>query len=151
MTIYFSLFFVIVIWLIYISWILYKTRKHYFNLIAKSKKQTIEEILEQLLVNDKKFSLEIEKLVKNVKEIIEQAKIPIQKIGMVRFNPFERVGGEQSFVIALLNSRNSGLVINFIYTREGLRTYIKKVKEGKGEKYGLSEEEQEAIAKSSHY
>ena len=74
-----------------------------------------------------------------------------QKIGLVRFNPFERVGGEQSFVIALLNNLNSGLVINFIYTREGLRTYIKKIREGKGEKYNLSNEEQEAVKKSSHY
>ena len=70
---------------------------------------------------------------------------------MVRFNPFERSGGEQSFVLALLNNLNSGLVINFIYTREGLRTYIKKVKAGKGEKYELSEEEKEAIDKSTYF
>lgn len=139
------------IWLIFISWILYKTRRHYHNLISRSKKHTIDDILEQLLANDKKFSSEIEKLVKDVKEIIEQAKIPLQKMGMVRFNPFERVGGEQSFVIALLNNHNNGLVINFIYTREGLRTYIKKVKSGKGEKYELSEEELEAVKKSSYY
>ena len=139
------------IWLLFISWILYKTRRHYHKLISNSKKQTIEEILEQLLSNDKKFSVEIEKLARIVMEIKEQSKIPLQKIGMVRFNPFERVGGEQSFVIALLNNLNSGLVINFIYTREGLRTYIKKVKLGKGEKYELSEEEQEAVKKSSYY
>ncbi len=138
------------IWLIFISWILYKTRKHYQNLITRSKKQTIDEILEELISGDKKFSVEIEVLKKEVKQIIDQAKLPLQKIGMVRFNPFERVGGEQSFVIALLNNHNNGLVINFIYTREGLRTYIKKVKMGKGERYQLSEEEQEAVKKSSY-
>ena len=151
MTIYFLLFSVIFIWLIFISWILYKTHKHYHNLISRSKKQTIDEILEQLLSNGKKFSDDIGKLVKDVKETIEQSKIYLQKIGVVRFNPFERNGGEQSFVIAFLNNHNSGLVINFIYTREGLRTYIKKVKEGKGEKYNLSNEEQEAVNKSSYY
>ena len=139
------------IWLIFISWILYRTRKHYYNLISGSRKQTIAEILEQLLSNNKKFSLEIEKLTKDLKGAIEQSKLPLQKIGMVRFNPFERAGGEQSFVIALLNNHNSGIIINFIYTREGLRTYVKKVKEGRGEKYELSEEEQEAIKKSSYH
>ena len=139
------------IWLIFISWILYRTRKHYYNLISGSRKQTIAEILEQLLSNNKKFSLEIEKLTKDLKGAIEQSKLPLQKIGMVRFNPFERAGGEQSFVIALLNDHNSGIIINFIYTREGLRTYVKKVKEGRGEKYELSEEEQEAIKKSSYH
>lgn len=151
MIIYFLLFSVIFIWLIFISWIIYKTQKHYYNLILQTKKQTIDEILEQLLSNDKKSSDKIEKLEKGVKEIIEEAKIHFQKIGLVRFNPFERTGGEQSFVIALLNNHNSGLVINFIYTREGLRTYIKKVKEGKGERYNLSKEEQEAVNKSSYY
>lgn len=148
MTIYIisGLFF---IWLIFISWILYRTRRHYYNLISGSRKQTIAEILEQLLSNNKKFSLEIDKLTKDLKGAIEQSKLPLQKIGMIRFNPFERAGGEQSFVIALLNNHNSGIIINFIYTREGLRTYVKKVKEGRGEKYELSEEEQEAIKKSS--
>ena len=144
----FGLFF---IWLIFISWILYRTRRHYYNLISGSRKQTIAEILDQLLSNNKKFSLEIEKLTKDLKGAIEQSKLPLQKIGMVRFNPFERAGGEQSFVIALLNDHNSGIIINFIYTREGLRTYVKKVKEGRGEKYELSEEEQEAIKKSSYH
>lgn len=150
MDIYISLGFFF-IWLIFISWILYKMRKHYQSLITRSKKQSIDQILEQLLLNDEKFSTEFNKLVKNVKDVTEQAKIPLQKIGMVRFNPFERAGGEQSFVIALLNNHNNGLVINFIYTREGLRTYIKRVLRGKGEKYELSEEEQEAIKKSSYY
>ena len=139
------------IWLIFISWILYRTRRHYYNLISGSRKQTIAEILDQLLSNNKKFSQEIDKLTKDLRGAIEQSKLPLQKIGMVRFNPFERAGGEQSFVIALLNNHNSGIIINFIYTREGLRTYVKKVKEGRGEKYELSEEEQEAIKKSSYH
>lgn len=139
------------IWLALISWIIYKARKHYYNLISRSKKQSIDEILDYLLANDKKFSTEIEKLEKEVRAIVERSQVPLQKIGMVRFNPFERVGGEQSFVIALLNNRNSGLVVNFIYTREGLRTYIKIVKSGKGEKYELSDEEKEAIKRSAHY
>ena len=150
MAIYISLG-IIFLWLVLISWMLFKTQKHYHNLILRTKKQTIDEILEQLISNDKKFSEEIEIITKTVKEIIEQSRVHFQKVGLVRFNPFERSGGEQSFVLALLNNLNSGLVINFIYTREGLRTYIKKVKAGKGEKYELSEEEKEAIDKSTYF
>lgn len=108
-------------------------------------------MLDELLANGKKFGMEIEKLKKELSEIAKHSKIPLQKIGLVRFNPFERHGGEQSFILALLNDHNSGFVINFIYTREGLRTYIKRVKEGKGQEYALSEEEVEAIKKSSYY
>src|SRR3989338_5916433 len=145
------LFSVILFWLAIISWILFKTRKHYFNLIQGSKKHKIDDILEQLLINDKNFSQEIGGITKAIRSIIEQSKLSLQKIGVVRFNPFERGGGEQSFVVALLNYHNSGLVINFIYTREGIRTYIKKVKAGKGEKYELSDEEKQAVSKSTNY
>lgn len=138
------------IWLIFISWTLYKIRKHYYNLISRSKKHTIDEILEYLLASDKKFSGNIEELEKEMKDLITHSQISLQKIGVVRFNPFEKVGGEQSFVIALLNNHNNGVVLNFIYTREGMRTYIKKVKSGKGEKYELSDEEQDAV-KNSNY
>lgn len=150
MTIY-VIFAILFAWLTTISLILYKTRRHYHNLTTRTKKDRIDDILEELLLHDKKFSTEIDRISKELKETIENSNIPIQKIGMVRFNPFERAGGEQSFVLAFLNNRNSGIVINFIYTREGLRTYIKKIKGGKGEKYDLSEEEEEAVKKSVYY
>ena len=50
--------------------------------------------------------------------------------------------------LALLDKEDSGLIINFIYTHEGVRVYTKKVKQGKGEEYQLSEEEQRAIKES---
>ena len=78
------------VWLIIITWILYKTRKHYYNLISQTNKKTLDEILEKLLANDKKYSLEIDKLIKHVNEIIKFSKIPLQKIGIARFNPFRR-------------------------------------------------------------
>lgn len=145
------IFSVIFAWLAVLSWTLFKTRSHYFKLVGGSRKHKIDEILEHLLTNDKNFSHEISAISKEIKSIAEQSKLSLQKIGITRFNPFERAAGEQSFVVALLNNNNSGLVINFIYTREGMRTYIKKVKSGKGEKYDLSEEEKEAVMKSNYY
>src|SRR3989344_2223401 len=144
-------FSVLFIWLIINSWILYKTRRHYYNLISLSKKESLDEILEQLLAHDKKFSAEIDNLIKHVNEVIKFSKIPLQKIGVVRFNPFGRGNSEQSYVIALLNHHNSGIIINFIHTKEGLRSYIKQVKHGKGDKYELTEEESESVKKSSYY
>jgi hypothetical protein len=136
-------------WLILLSWLLYKTRQHYFNLIKGTKKEKIDEILEVLLNTDKKMESEVEQIKKELKIEIQQSKLHIQKIGIIRFNPFERMGGEQSFVIAFLNNEDNGLVINYIYTRDGLRVYSKKVKKGKGEEYELSEEEKKALEKSN--
>jgi hypothetical protein len=71
----------------------------------------------------------------------------IQKVGVVRFNPFSDVGGNQSFVIALLDSKNSGLVISSLHGREGTRVYAKPVSAGKSEHH-LSTEEIQAIKKA---
>ncbi len=137
------------VWLCILSWIVYKIRNHYFNLITRTKKARIDEILDELLTTDKKITFGLEGVKRELKEEIKKSQFHIQKIGLIRFNPFERIGGEQSFVIAFLDQENSGIIVNYMYTREGLRVYTKKVKNGKGEEYELSEEEKRAIEKSS--
>jgi hypothetical protein len=98
---------------------------------------------------DKKTMQELEIVKKELREEIKVSTLHIQKVGLVRFNPFEKTGGEKSFVITFLNYENSGIIINFIYTRDGLRVYSKKVRNGKGEEFELSEEEKKAIEKSN--
>lgn len=126
------------IWLVFLTGVVLKTKAHYNNLISKTRKQKIDEILDELLIFNKKAKEDLEIIKK-------ESSLHIQKVGLIRFNPFERSGGDKSFVISFLNHENSGIVINFIYTRDGLRVYSKKVKEGKGEEYDLSEEEKKAI------
>lgn len=121
---------------------------HYQKLISTTKKGTLEQILEQVIRNDENVIKENAVIQKELKNILDHQKLNLQKIGLVRFNPFERTGGEQSFVIALLDSYNTGIVINYIYMRDGMRVYAKKVKNGKGDKYELSHEELKAIEKS---
>ena len=147
MTIYvvLALFF---IWLVFLTGIVLKTKAHYNDLISKTKKQKIDEILDELLMIDKKTKQELEIVKKELHEEIKESTLHIQKVGLVKFNPFERMGGEKSFVISFLNYENSGIVMNFIYAREGLRVYSKKVRGGKGEEFELSEEEKKAIAES---
>lgn len=72
----------------------------------------------------------------------------IKKIGIVRFNPFNNTGGDQSFAIALLNSEDSGILISSLYLREGTRIYAKPVQKLKST-YPLSEEEENAIKKAT--
>jgi len=137
------------IWLIVMTWILIKMRNHYLNLISRTRKNKIDEVLDELLETDEKTVRDIEIIKKELKEEVKKSQLHYQKIGLLRFNPFERAGGEQSFVISLLDYNNNGVILNFIYTREGLRVYTKKVKNGKGQEYELSEEEKKAIMKSS--
>jgi hypothetical protein len=72
----------------------------------------------------------------------------VHKVGVVRFNPFKDLGGDQSFSVALLDGENSGVVLSALHTREGNRVYAKPVENGKAVKHPLTDEEQEAIKKA---
>lgn len=149
MTVY-LVFAFFLIWLLILTFVIIKLKNHYYNLISRTKKNRIDEILDNLLETGKKTKEDIEKIKKELEEEIKESNFHLKRVGLIRFNPFERMGGEQSFVVALLNNENSGLVINFIYTRDGLRVYTKKVKNGRGDEYELSAEEKKAIDKSSY-
>ncbi|AZR74290.1 hypothetical protein BBF96_13290 [Anoxybacter fermentans] len=71
----------------------------------------------------------------------------ITKVGMVRFNPFKDMGGDQSFAIALLDRENNGIVISSLYGRTNSRFYGKPIIKGQSS-YTLSEEEKEAIRRA---
>jgi hypothetical protein len=65
-----------------------------------------------------------------------------QRIGIVRFNPFEDTGGNQSFAIALLDTHGDGVVISSLHARGSTRVYAKAVKGGKAESAASAEEAQ---------
>lgn len=135
----------VIIWMMVLTWIVIKTQNHYFRLVKKTGRESIDGILESIIQKEEMHGTELKMIKKALQEVIGQSKFYLQKIGIVRFHPFEKSGGEESFVIALVNKESTGLVMNFIYTREGLRVYTKRVKQAKGEEYTLTQEEKEAI------
>lgn len=68
----------------------------------------------------------------------------VQHIGLVRFNPFQETGGDQSFALALLDGRGDGVVISSLHSRAMTRFYAKPVKAG-ASTVSLSDEEAQAV------
>jgi len=68
----------------------------------------------------------------------------LQYIGLVRFNPFEDTGSDQSFAIALLDADHSGVVISSLHGRAGTRVFAKPITAGQAT-HTLSDEETEAV------
>jgi hypothetical protein len=116
-----------------------------FDFFKKRKKEpkSMKEVTAVLKELEKK----VNELSKKLKNLREKDKLSLQKIAMVRFNPFSEIGGNQSFCVALLDENDDGLVITSLYSREGNRVYGKPVKKGKSS-YPLSEEEKSAIKKA---
>ncbi len=142
--IFFSIFFG---WLIFLTYSLYKIRSHYNNLIIRTKKRQIDEILDFLLEKNQLFDKLIKQLKQQISEIAGDASFHFQKISFLRFKPFEQKG-EDAFIVGFFDEKNNGILINFIYIRDGLRIYPKIIKNGQGLKYRLTDEEKEAINKS---
>lgn len=137
----------LLLWNIFLQWRLEKTRQRIKVFFKGRKTKDLEEVIAEHLKRTKKSEEEIKKLQKWNKDLQKIANISVQKIGVVRFNPFKDTGGDQSFSIALLDSQNSGLVVSGLYARGETRVYVKPI-EKQSSTYQLSEEEKEAIQKA---
>ena len=126
----------------------FEYRRKYEYIFQGVHKEKIDSLLTEIVGGQREMRAEIDGLKNALNQMDQHQRLALQKIGFIRFNPFERSSGEQSFVLSLLNSHDTGIVVNFIYTRDGLRVYSKQVKEGKGVHFELSEEEVEAINKA---
>lgn len=88
---------------------------------------------------------------KNIKILFDNMKFTFQKVGLVKYDAFNEMGGKLSFSLALLNETDDGFVMNAVHSREGCYTYVKDIIAGNSVII-LSEEEKEAleIAKKSN-
>jgi len=102
-------------------------------------------VLEKLLKDSEKEAKKIDKLLKETDKLKKDSLYDIQKIGLVRYNPFAETGGDQSFCLAVLDGEDSGLVISSLHSRDTTRVYAKPIKKGKAAGYELSSEEKRAI------
>lgn len=80
--------------------------------------------------------------------LIEQkAPYNVSHVGVVRFNPFDDKGGDQSFAVAFLDDHNDGVVFTGLHSRSDVRVYAKPVVGGTST-YPLTREESDAITRA---
>ena len=116
-----------------------------FKFFKKNKKEP--ENLKEVLKYLKELGKEVKDLTQDLESFKKKSRTNLQKVGIVRFNPFQGVGGNQSFSIALLDENNDGIVLTSQYLQEFNRVYAKPIKGGCSS-YSLSKEEKEAIEKA---
>jgi len=109
----------------------------------------MEKVLLELRRNEIAFGEALKEAIKRVERLEGELPKDLRRVGLVRYNPFSGtgVGGDQSFVLALLNENNDGVVISSLYGREMSRVYAKLIKNGKST-YQLTAEETQAIAEA---
>src|SRR4030042_1101024 len=138
----------LLIWNIFLHLNISRIKKNQQQLFSGKNGMDLEKTILEHAKNLKELDKDIQDLFGISNQIHDLAKKSIHKVGVIRFNPFKDLGGDQSFSVALLDGDNSGVVISALHTREGNRVYSKPVEKGKAVKYPLTDEEQEAIKRA---
>lgn len=139
------LIFILLIWLSGLSFFFWRIRSQYGTFIDGSDKNSLSSFLENVTHSLSDTKRQLKDTSVRIEKLEQEGSFHIQKIGLLRFNPFRDTGGEQSFILSLIDANDSGIVISALYSRSGTRWYAKKVIHGKGEEHSLSDEEQKAI------
>ena len=108
-------------------------------------KKTLDDVISSIIKEQNISKREIARLIARCDTIEKNELLHIQKIALLRFNPFKDTGGDQSFILTLIDAHDTGVVITALYSRSGTRWYAKNVVKGKGIEHDLSEEEQKAL------
>ena len=133
------------IWLLVLTVLFYRLQHHYNAITRGSHQRNLQTILDSILKELDVAKKDIANLTEKCDKIEKDGMLHIQKIGLLRFNPFKDTGGDQSFILALVDATNTGVVISGLYSRSGTRWYAKKVVAGKGIEHELSQDEKKAL------
>lgn len=133
------------IWLSMLTFLLVRMVSHYNKLGEGSSKTGLRDIMHDILDTQHGLTKKTIELDKVARALAIQGQRHIQRIGIVRFNPFADTGGAQSFTIAFLDGDDNGIIMTSLYARAGNRWYVKDIVAGKGKEHELSKEELEVI------
>jgi hypothetical protein len=106
--------------------------------------RSLESVLDSHLETVFRVARDLDALDARAAAIETAARRHFDRVGLVRFNPFEDTGGNQSFALVLLDGNSDGFVISSLHSRTGTRMYAKAVKGGTAEA-ALSAEETQAL------
>ncbi len=127
-----------------------KTNEKIDALLEKGKIKEFKDIFLSQKEKNENLEEQVKDAFLKIKKLEDICEITIRKIGIVRFNPFSDMGGNQSFIIAMLDNKNNGFLISSLFVNDGNRVYTKAVKNGKSE-HALSPQEVEAIDKAINF
>jgi len=131
-------------WAIYLQWQVWQMKRKFRALLHGSKASDLEGILFEQIKRLRQNEKDIKELFKFTDYLEKMAQKSVQKVGVIRFNPFKETGSDQSFSVALMDPNDNGITISGLFTREGTRLYVKPIS-AKESRYPLTDEEKEAI------
>lgn len=108
---------------------------------------SLEEEITDLFAINKNIVEKVRENRKDIRKIYRKFTKAIQKVGIVKYDAYQQMGGDLSFSMALLDEENNGFIMNSVHSTEGCYTYTKEVRDGKCD-LELGNEERIALEKA---
>jgi len=132
-------------WAFWLQRRLRRVGAEYRALVAGTSGGNLEQILNDHIAQVRATTHRLEELETLARQTDLASRRSLQWLGVLRFNPFEEVGGDQSFALALVDGYGKGVVVSSLHMRDLTRVYAKPLKKWEAEHH-LTDEEKQAIA-----
>ncbi|MDI6871651.1 MAG: DUF4446 family protein [Bacillota bacterium] len=126
---------------------LQKLIRRYSSLMQGVNQANLEALLEQQVELTRRQEARLSEAAAALEQLKVQVRSSLQRVGLVRYNAFDGVGGNQSFSLALLDAEGNGFVLSSLFGRSESAMYCKAVEKGRPV-LPCSDEEEEAICQA---
>lgn len=127
-----------------------RLKKRYEKFMKGKDAKSLEQDIIGLFEDNKFIKNESEKSRKDIREINRRIEYCYQKMGLIKYDAFQQMGGKLSFCLCLLNDKNNGFILNSVHSSDGCYSYTKEITKGESE-ISLGEEEQKALEMAIKY
>jgi len=136
------------LWSILLSILLVRLMAHYQRLTKGLAQKDLISAINSFIAKTGQNHEAIESVKKELETEKKKGELHLQRLGFKRFNPFTDTGGNQSFILSLLDENGTGVVISSLHSRENTRIYAKQIENSRCPDQVLSKEEQVVIKES---
>ena len=119
-------------------------KKRYDRFMKGKNAASLEENVHGVFEDMKLLKTYVDKNKKDIRILYKNMERTFQKLGIVKYDAFNHMGGQLSFSLALLDENNDGFIINSVHSSEGCYSYTKEIKGGTSG-ISLGKEEQQAL------
>lgn len=121
-----------------------KIKKRYDKFMQGKNASSLEDDMHGVFEDMKLLKNNVDRNKKDIRILYKNMEKTFQKLGIVKYDAFNQMGGQLSFSLALLDENNDGFIINSVHSSEGCYSYTKQIKDGTSG-ISLGEEEQQAL------
>lgn len=130
------LFVLDIILIAFIAFIMVKLNrqgKNFKRFMAGSRAESLEDAIAKLFSDNKRIKQAVNNNTADIRQLYENMTKTFQKIGLVKYDAYQQMGGKLSFSLALLDEYNNGFILNSVHSTDGCYTYTKEIVEGRCE------------------